>query len=65
MIIEKSDEMSKHDDHVTIVVLTDIWTDRFLSLGGAEEASLVMKALELNAYKALILAVVIVQWRYF
>ena len=57
--------MSKHDDHVTIVVLTDIWTDRFLSLGGAEEASLVMKALELNAYKALILAVVMVQWRYF
>ena len=57
--------MSKHDDHVTIVVLTDIWTDRFLSLGGAEEASLVMKALELNAYKALILAVVMVQWCYF
>ena len=65
MKIEKSDEMGKHYDHITIVVLTDIWTDRFLSLGGAEEASLVMKALELNAYKALILAVVMVQWRYF
>ena len=57
--------MSKHDDHVTIVVLTDIRTDRFLSLGGAEEASLVTKALEQNFYKALILAVVMVQWCYF
>lgn len=58
---KKSDEMGNHYDHLIIAVLAYIWDDRFLSLGCAEEASFVMKGLELSAYKVLILAVVMVQ----
>ena len=53
--------MSNHYDYVTIAVLAYTWDDRFLSPGCAEEASFVMKGLELSAYKVLILAVFIVQ----
>ena len=63
LIIKKSDEMGNHYAHLIIAVLAYIWDDKFLSLGCAEEASFVMKGLELSAFKVLIFAVVMVQLR--
>jgi len=45
--------MSNHYDPITIAFLSDIWGDGFMSPGGGEEASLVVKGLDLNGAKIL------------
>ena len=45
--------MSNHYDPITIAFLSDIWGDGFMSPGGGEEASLVVKGLDINGAKIL------------